>query len=170
METIIFNNIISVRAQGEWKPLFSATTYLFRHMENRTSLGTLFHIWHHRVRMDKSPSPGLAPSGSKDRGPWLKGQIRLSTYLKSSGLNGQIIFTNSASFDQEFNCGLASSDANELITMSFPGQITITDSASLDHSRHGSSKSSGLHSNLAPSGSNGQVATAQAHQPRVRRI
>ncbi|KAL4324419.1 hypothetical protein GQ457_11G033620 [Hibiscus cannabinus] len=32
-----FNSSLSVRAQGEWKLLFSTTAYLFRLMENRTS-------------------------------------------------------------------------------------------------------------------------------------
>ncbi|KAK8591217.1 hypothetical protein V6N13_031271 [Hibiscus sabdariffa] len=70
--------------------------------------------------------------------------------------------TSGSMKNQETILGLAS---DEQIAM-----ITTTDSVSLDHSRHGSSKASGLHPNLAPSGSNGQVTTAQAHQPRVRRI
>ncbi|KAL4272477.1 hypothetical protein GQ457_13G013690 [Hibiscus cannabinus] len=55
--------------------------------------------------MDKSPSPGLASSGSKDRRPWLKGQIRLSTQhrlirvlLRSDTIRSPT--TGSASVDQ----------------------------------------------------------------------
>ncbi|KAK8549096.1 hypothetical protein V6N12_061994 [Hibiscus sabdariffa] len=36
----IFNNSLSVRAQGEWKPLFSTTAHLPRLRENRTPLGS----------------------------------------------------------------------------------------------------------------------------------
>ncbi|KAL4379546.1 hypothetical protein GQ457_02G043520 [Hibiscus cannabinus] len=32
-----FNSSLSIRAQGEWKSLFSTTVYLFRLTENRTS-------------------------------------------------------------------------------------------------------------------------------------
>ncbi|KAL4377731.1 hypothetical protein GQ457_02G020530 [Hibiscus cannabinus] len=56
--------------------------------------------------MDKSSSPGLAPSGSKDRGPWLNRQIitnqtqrRLVSDLAPSGSNGQITVVDSALFD-----------------------------------------------------------------------
>ncbi|KAL4312377.1 hypothetical protein GQ457_01G011280 [Hibiscus cannabinus] len=79
----------------------------------------LFRILHHRVRMDKSSSLGLAPSGSKDWGPWL---------------NGQIITTDSASFDQSLISVWHHWPYFDLAPLGSNGQIAMAGSASFDHS------------------------------------
>ncbi|KAL4297612.1 hypothetical protein GQ457_12G012410 [Hibiscus cannabinus] len=69
--------------------------------------------------MDKSSSLGLAPSGSKDWGPWL---------------NGQIITTDSASFDQSLISVWHHQSYFDLSSLGTNEQVTMADSASVDQS------------------------------------